>query len=257
MLKNERRAGRTLSYHPNIPTYVDYIELAGYHYYVFDFVRGIDLYTYLEKLKFAPRTENSARSIITQILRAVEHIHNHKIAHRDIKLENLLINPEDGHVNVIDFGLCAIMKDDRLCKSWCGSDNYIAPEIVKRIPYNPYQTDVFSIGVVLFCLLFGVFPFDNLQLKTPEENRSKVKLTIRFPQEVAVSDEAKHLLTQMLQEDPTNRITIKGALNHRWISDGRNKQRLFLKKLLPTKRWKSSSSSTSPKENSSAKKMKK
>jgi len=215
MITNEVKAGKLIGTHPNIAGLLMYNEKTDYHYLVFQHINGQDLFTYLEKLNFSPRTESEARSIITQILNALRHIHSHNIAHRDVKLENVLIDNR-GRVYVIDLGLCSFIEEGKLCRDWCGSDNYLAPEIVRRIPYNGYKADVFSTGVVLFALLFGVFPFENLRVNGVQSLRT---LKVRFPSDVKVSLSAKELLLKMLEDDPEKRFTINDVLNHEWIAD--------------------------------------
>lgn len=219
MINNEVRAGKAIGSHPNIATLYEYIDEPDFHYLVFQFIQGQDLFTYLEKLNFAPRTETEARSTVSQILKALQHIHNRSIAHRDIKLENILIDA-NGKITVIDLGLCAFMEAEgkgRLCRDWCGSDNYLGPEIVRRTPYNGYLADVFSTGVVLFALLFGVFPFENLRVNGHNSASLALKVKVRFPSDVKVSNSAKDLLQRMLEDDPDKRITVKEVLEHEWI----------------------------------------
>jgi serine/threonine protein kinase len=219
MVNNEVRAGKFLGSHPNLAALLQYIDKPDFHFLVFQYINGQDLFGYLEKLNFAPRPDSEAKSIITQIFNAMQHIHSHSIAHRDIKLENILID-SNGNVVVIDLGLCAFIEDGKLCRDWCGSDNYLAPEIVRRNPYDGYQADVFSAGVVLFALLFGVFPFENLRvngISSIDPNKCLKKLQVRFPVDVKVSNSAKDLLLKMLEDDPEKRITLKDALKHEWV----------------------------------------
>lgn len=213
MITNEVKAGKLIGTHPNIAGLLQYNEKTDFHFLVFQHIHGQDLFTYLEKLNFSPRTEEEARSIITQILNGLKHIQSNNIAHRDIKLENILIDNR-GRVYVIDLGLCAFIEDNKLCRDWCGSDNYLAPEIVRRTPYNGYKADVFSTGVVLFALLFGVFPFENLRVNGVHSLRP---LKVRFPSDVKVSLSAKELLLKMLEDDPEKRYTIDEVLKHDWI----------------------------------------
>jgi len=112
----------------------------------------------------------------------------------------------------LDFAL--LLKKKKPCRDWCGSDNYLAPEIVRRIPYNGYKADVFSIGVVLFALLFGVFPFEGLRVNGVHSLRT---LKVRFPSDVKVSISAKELLVKMLEDDPEKRYSIDDVMNHDWI----------------------------------------
>lgn len=220
MVNNEVRAGKIIGIHENIAGLLQYVDKPDFHFLVFQFIQGQDLFSYLEKTNFSPRTESDARYLINQILNALKHIHSLKVAHRDIKLENLLIDPKTGKITVIDLGLCAFMEDGKLCREWCGSDNYLAPEIVRRIPYNGYQADIFSTGVVLFALLFGVFPFENLRVNGPvlmDGHRQLKKLQVRFPIDVKVSNSAKDLISQMLEDDPEKRITLANVLRHEWV----------------------------------------
>jgi len=214
MINNEVKAGKIIGTHPNIAGLLQYNEKPDFHYLVFQHISGQDLFTFLEKLNFSPRSENDGRSMILQILNGLAHIHNNNIAHRDIKLENILIDNK-GRVYVIDLGLCAFVEDGKLCRDWCGSDNYLAPEIVRRIPYNGFKADVFSTGVVLFALLFGVFPFENLRVNGVQSLRT---LKVRFPSDVKVSSSAKDLLLKMLEDSPEKRYSVADVLRHEWIS---------------------------------------
>lgn len=221
MIKSEVDAGRIIGTHSNIAALISYEEQTDYHYMAFQFIPGEDMFSYLEFVGFSPRSEQETRFIMAQILSALSYLHAKKIAHRDIKLENILID-QFGKVTVIDFGLCAIQdsKDTKvqLRREWCGSDNYIAPEIVRKIAYDPYKADVFSIGVVLFCLLFGVFPFENLRVCGTNLREAMRKLKVRFPNDVLVTDEAKDLVIRMLEDDATKRPTIDEVINHVWMT---------------------------------------
>jgi len=225
MITNEVKAGKIIGTHPNIAALLQYNEKPDFHFIVFQHIPGQDLFTYLEKLNFSPRTEAEARSIVTQILAALEHIHSHNISHRDVKLENILIDNR-GRVYVIDLGLCAFIEDNKLCRDWCGSDNYLAPEIVRRNPYNGFKADVFSTGVVLFALLFGVFPFENLRVNGVQNLRN---LKARFPSDVKVSTSAKELLLKMLEDDPEKRYSIADVLKHEWIVEDEMSPKISLK----------------------------
>lgn len=219
MINNEVKAGKSLGTHDNIAALLQYIDKPDYHFLVFQFVSGADLFNHLERNNFAPHTESDARKIIGQILSALAHIHSRNIAHRDIKLENILID-KSGKVTVIDLGLCAFIDEGKHCRDWCGSDNYLAPEIVRRVPYCGYKADVFSTGVVLFALIYGVFPFENLRVNgpvSPDGSRFLKKLNVRFPSDVKVSNSVKDLLAGMLCDDPEQRISLLDVLQHEWV----------------------------------------
>jgi serine/threonine protein kinase len=113
-----------------------HIECDDYHYLVFEYVKATDMFTFLERRRFQPLPEHEARfvsnliisqayrALILQVFRALEHIHANSIAHRDVKLENILVS-ENNHVTLIDFGLCSFIEEGKLCREWCGSDNYL------------------------------------------------------------------------------------------------------------------------------------
>jgi len=220
MVNAEVRAGQLIGKHSNIASFIQYNDQGDFHYLTFDYINGIDLFSYLERINFSPRPEDEARYIITQILNATQHVHNQSIAHRDIKLENIMIE-RNSKAWLIDFGLCAFVEEGKPNREWCGSDNYLAPEIVRRIPYNAYKADTFSAGVVLFALVFGVFPFENLRVNgahSMDASRPLRTLQVRFPSDVKASRQVKELLVMMLQDNPEKRCTVAEALSHEWIN---------------------------------------
>lgn len=225
MIQNEVRAGQLVGdQHPNIARFHKYFEFVDHHSLIFSLIDGIDLFSHLEQVGFAPQSEDIARGLISNIVSALEHAHSRGVAHRDIKLENILLD-KSGQAIVIDFGLCAFIEPNKKLRDWCGSDNYLAPQIVRRTPYDGYKADVFSCGVVLFAMLFGVFPFDNLRVNGRHSNdpsRPLPKLRVRFPSDVKVSSEAKMLVLQMLEDDEDERISMSDILKHEWIVGSRN-----------------------------------
>ena len=96
---------------------------------------------------------------------AIVYAHEKGISHRDIKLENLLLD-ENRNLKIADFGLCNIMRDGISLETWCGSPDYAAPEILTKQIYDGTKVDSWSCGVILYILLFGMFPFsDNSRSK--------------------------------------------------------------------------------------------
>lgn len=223
MINQEVYAGKIIGTHSNIAGLLSYNETSDFHYLVFQYVKGGDMFSWFEKIGFAPRTESTSRNMIVQVLDCLNYLHSKNIAHRDLKLENILIDPQTEKLTVIDFGLCAIndaqldKSQPQLRKEWCGSDNYVAPEVVRKIAYDSYKADIFSAGVVLFCLLFGVFPFNNLRVCGVRGKDGLPRLKVRFPSDVPVSDEAKDLVLKMLEDDPQDRFSLDQVLNHSWI----------------------------------------
>ena len=92
------------------------------------------------------------------IVSAIAYCHSKQICHRDIKLENILLD-EQGNPKLIDFGFSTCIPNDKKVKIFCGTPSYMSPEIVQKIEYNGPPADVWALGVLLYALLTGTFPF--------------------------------------------------------------------------------------------------
>jgi len=121
------------------------------------FVQGGELYKIFQKEKRFP--EEVVRFYVAQIVMALGYLHSKGIAHRDLKLENVLID-QDGYVKIIDYGLAKIIKEDDLAMSFCGTPEYLAPEMVTHSGHD-MNVDWWALGVLTYELLIGVTPFYN------------------------------------------------------------------------------------------------
>ena len=101
--------------------------------------------------------EDGGRFFFKQMINSIEYMHSKKISHRDLKLENILVDREL-NLKVADFGYASFNKSD-LLSSYRGTFTYMAPEIKEGKPYNGLKIDLFSSGVILFILIKGIFPF--------------------------------------------------------------------------------------------------
>jgi len=167
--------------------------------------------------------EDAGRFFLMQLLDSVEYMHNKQVVHRDLKLENILID-SDLNMKIADFGF-ASYKNVHDLSSYRGTMTYMAPEIKEGKHYDGTQVDVFSIGVILFILVQGIFPFkearteeffyglilkgdfDTYWKKTHGEN---------------LSPEFKDLILSMFSYDPAKRPTIKEIRSHPWLSANKN-----------------------------------
>jgi len=154
-----------------------------------------------------------------------------KVAHRDIKLDNILLDSK-GNTKIIDFGLASMDEDEvHGCRNFVGSPEYVAPEIIQRKPYSGYKADVYSLGMVLYCMLFGQFPFipekrfesilngeEHPVLEWPDQ-------LLKFPT-FSVSKTARDLLSQMLEVDPSKRISMEQLSKHNWLQECNTKKDL-------------------------------
>ncbi|KAK0405173.1 hypothetical protein QR680_017837 [Steinernema hermaphroditum] len=141
--------------------------------------------------------EREACRLFGQLLEGVKYMHDHLLAHRDIKLENILLN-EANDVRLIDYGFAVRMEHPRQrTMSGCGSRPYTALSIVQKRPYNPFSTDFYSCGFVLYTMLTGKWPTD------AEERYRKGGVDVDYPS--PPSEEAKELITRLLTLDDEER----------------------------------------------------
>ena len=129
----------------------------------------------------------------------------------DIKLENVLFDSQR-NAKLIDFGFSVQCKDPKRLKVFCGTPSYMAPEIVNRLEYRGRPVDMWSMGVVLYAMLSGCFPFS---AKTyPDLYKKIVRGGFKFPE--GVSPGARDLIEGLLCQDPTKRLSATQARNHPW-----------------------------------------
>jgi len=227
---HELEAGKRLTNHQNIVKLVDHLSTVNFHYLVYEFFKGLELYELLELQNFRPLDENDVKYLFRQLFEALNYAHENGICHRDIKLENILVNTQL-KLALVDFGLCSVNYpadmemsavpsgkiSPLMTREFVGSENYTAPEIIKRLTYLPTKADVWSCGIVLYSLLFGQFPWDDLSKFLGASSTELLQPKIRFPLEVPVSDSAKQLLVLMLNVIPDSRISIQEILKHDWF----------------------------------------
>lgn len=144
--------------HQNIVKIYEAFETDDHVYLVMEYVAGDNLYGYLKQHKHSRLDEKEAKRIFKQLLTALAYCHRKSIAHRDIKLENILLD-DSNNVKLIDFGFSTCIPNDKKIKMFCGTPSYMAPEIVNKEEYAGPPADIWASGVLLFALMNGRFPF--------------------------------------------------------------------------------------------------
>jgi serine/threonine protein kinase len=177
---------------------------------VLELCSGGDLLDYIKKRKTI--AEPVAKVAFKQILKAVGYCHSKGIAHRDIKLENILIN-EEGDIKLCDFGVSKRFAKGELLNERCGTPVYIPPEMFLETPYDGTLSDVWSLGIALYVMLYGSFPFQGDDINVLKE---KV-ISERVPLRNTISNTARRLITRMLSKDPSSRPSIKEILMDAWM----------------------------------------
>ncbi|TBU24898.1 Pkinase-domain-containing protein [Dichomitus squalens] len=211
---------RTLK-HPNIVRLYDVIETDKYIGIILEYASGGELFDHILAHRYL--REKDACKLFSQLISGVWYIHQKKIVHRDLKLENLLL---DRHRNVIitDFGFANRFEHraDDLMQTSCGSPCYAAPELVISDGlYVGSAVDIWSCGVILYAMLAGYLPFDDDPANPDGDNinllyKYIVNTPLSFPD--YISDDARDLLSIMLVPDPSRRADLPSIMAHRWLA---------------------------------------
>lgn len=124
-----------------------------------EFISNTSMHGYIKTFENRRIPEKEVRIIFRQIVEGVNYLHSSNFVHRDIKLENILIDKKDKKIKIIDFGFSVSIQADKKLNMFCGTPSYMAPEIVSKQDYNGKFVDVWALGILLFTMLCGKFPF--------------------------------------------------------------------------------------------------
>lgn len=196
-------------------------------YILIDYLPNKDLFFYVSNLKEI--NESNIKSIFYKIVKAVEHCHNKGVCHRDLKLENIMLDANNEPV-LCDFGLSGLIEaNDGKLNEFIGTKSYAAPEILRNEPYSGIKCDIFSLGVILFTLVFHTFGFksassnDNyyylIKKKKFNQYWDKIGKAIGKEKVNNISKEFKELYLKMVAYSPNERPSIKEILNYEWLNN--------------------------------------
>mmetsp|Transcript_12437 Transcript_12437/g.14252 ORF Transcript_12437/g.14252 Transcript_12437/m.14252 type:complete len:151 (+) Transcript_12437:484-936(+) len=141
-VSNEIRILKRLD-HPNLIKLHSVHETPSKIYLVMDLVKGVTLTDYLKDKRKLRLEEQEAKKIFKQIIEGVDYLHSKNICHRDIKLENILIT-ESGVIKILDFGFAVKFNPNKKLSTYCGTPNYMAPELIIKVPYDPNKMETWS-----------------------------------------------------------------------------------------------------------------
>ena len=157
---------------------------------------------------------NIFKKIFKQIFDAMNYIHKKNIAHRDIKLENILMT-KNYEIKIIDFGFGMYNPENKLQNFFCGTPNYMAPEIAFKRPYNGQKADLWSLGVLVYKLFCADFPFKGKNEKELYKSieRGKFRVANYTP------EYAKKIIVGMIVLNPNKRMSCESVLKSEWLRD--------------------------------------
>jgi len=178
---------------------------------ILEYIPGSDLFQYLEQFPHGI-PEYTAIPIIRQVVEALVELHEENIVHLDIKLENIVYNPNTNSLKIIDFGFGAVDADKPI-KACRGSMHYICPQVCMRIPFDGKKADVWAVGVLSYALLCFSYPFD-------AEDSNKLSWLIKrakvdYPRHLSAS--AVKFLQAILNPVESTRPSAQSLLTHPFL----------------------------------------
>lgn len=180
---------------------------------VLEYAGGGDL---LHILKTRGRlSEEEAKGIFYQVVESIKACHKSGVIHRDIKLDNILLNADFTEIKICDFGVSRFAKSGERYNEQCGTPAYLAPEIIANQGYEPFYVDIWSMGVLLFAMVSASVPFKAKTLA----DLQKMILVGKYETPPYFSHNLADLISKMLNPVPSHRISLEDMQRHGWFSD--------------------------------------
>uniref|UniRef100_M8ARP2 non-specific serine/threonine protein kinase n=1 Tax=Aegilops tauschii TaxID=37682 RepID=M8ARP2_AEGTA len=204
--------------HPNIIRFKEVVVTPTHLAIVMEYAAGGEVF---DRICNAGRfSEDEARYFFQQLICGVSYCHFMQICHRDLKLENTLLDGSPApRLKICDFGYSKSSLLHSKPKSTVGTPAYIAPEVLSRREYDGKTADVWSCGVTLYVMLVGGYPFEDPD--DPKNFRKTIgrimSIQYKIPEYVHVSQDCKQLLASIFVANPAKRITMREIRNHPWF----------------------------------------
>jgi serum/glucocorticoid-regulated kinase 2 len=180
-------------------------------YFLMDLILGGELFTLiLNEKRFS---EQRTRFYSAQVILALGFLHNKKIIYRDLKPENILIS-EDGYIKLADFGLARILNPDEQAQTFCGTAEYLSPEMINEAGHD-FTSDWWSVGILIYEMLIGIPPFYHKNKATMYKMIKEKDPRFPDPQKhgIGISEQAEDLIRLLLNKDPKERLGSKNDAN--------------------------------------------
>ena len=203
--------------HPYSIKLVNHFEDNEKLYLIMELATNGTLYNLIEKNKNDKSKDiNLIKKLIIQTIEIIKYLHSLNIIYRDIKPENLLLD-KDYNIKLCDYGWASYFTPGKFLTAYCGTPEYVSPEILKKYPYNE-RVDIWGIGVLIFELVFGYAPFaSNLN----EDRYNNIKAgKINWPNDIKDDyKDLKDLIEKILKVKPKERISLEEIENHPWLKE--------------------------------------
>ena len=184
-------------------------------YLIMELASNGNLYNFIQNNKNQKiKTKEMIKKIIIQVIEIIKYLHSLDIIYRDIKPENILLD-KDYNVKLCDYGWASYLSKGQFCSAYCGTPEYVSPEVIKKYPYNE-KVDIWGIGVLIFELVFGYPPFTSNFNEDRFNNIKEGK--INWPKDLN-DMELKDLIEKILKVNPKDRISLDEIEKHQWLFD--------------------------------------
>ncbi|KAK2611819.1 hypothetical protein N8I77_005142 [Diaporthe amygdali] len=210
--------------HPHIARLYEVVVTENLVWMVMEYCSGEELYDYL--LRHGKLPVDKVQKSFTQLVGAVAYVHQQNCVHRDLKLENILLDKNE-NVKLLDFGFAREYEGKtNYLQTFCGTICYSAPEMLKGEKYAGEKVDVWSLGIILYALLCGELPFDD-----DDDDTTRRKILSEEPSYPDhIPADALSLLRQLLSKRPFPRPSLSDILNHPFLSEHAPEQQAILSK---------------------------
>lgn len=206
--------------HKNIVSLYEVIKTENHLWIVLEYCEGSELFFLIYEKKQIEL--NECQNLFFQIVMAVKYVHSLNLSHRDLKLENILLaDAKKSIVKLTDFGFVREFnpKNRKFLSTVCGTVVYMAPELLKSEKYSGFSVDIWSLGIILFTMLYGEMPFDE-----DDDLKTKFKILNEEPRyRDIIPQDLQLLIKKMLSKDPNQRPSLNEILNSSFLIKLHNK----------------------------------
>eukprot|EP00442_Polarella_glacialis_P053147 CAMPEP_0115121870 /NCGR_PEP_ID=MMETSP0227-20121206/46488_1 /TAXON_ID=89957 /ORGANISM="Polarella glacialis, Strain CCMP 1383" /LENGTH=573 /DNA_ID=CAMNT_0002523701 /DNA_START=92 /DNA_END=1813 /DNA_ORIENTATION=+ len=218
--RDKRQAHRELKVlsrvlHPRVLEAYEVVESSRCAQLICELVDGESLRAFSQRQPSRKLSEGVARKLYRQVVDGVSYCHERLVVHRDLKLENLLLDKCHESVKIIDFGFAAqVTSKDTKLRAFCGTPSYMAPEIIRGDGYSGFAADVWALGVVVHALLAGSLPF---AARTEMQLYAKIRRGFfQFPD--CLGELPRKLIKGCLRPEPSTRPSSTAIMRHSWVT---------------------------------------